>query len=161
MLVWEYKTPTLEELAKRQWWLAENVAYVLRYKEVVKRALVNAVERERSCVVRYRYVYEEVLKAPELGADAEEFERLLYPVLNSVKIDEIVVYRIFQDMRDDMDDVLVVLSGAELDRGQVEALRGVASLLRGRLYGIRRRGVYAVLQNLVCRWARCRHCWRR
>jgi hypothetical protein len=55
---------TLEEIVKKEMskcsWCREELELLLKYKDVVKRALLDAVRRTHSCVLHYGYIYDEI-----------------------------------------------------------------------------------------------------
>jgi len=104
--------------------------------------------------------------------DAWNLAASLYSILAlvNIRIDDVVVYKIYADEDDRTNDLFVVLfGGRQLTERQIEVLKEVASLFatksyhkfdskEGRLYGAPPRdrgGVYTVLHNLVCTWTSC------
>jgi hypothetical protein len=171
---WQQNPPirTLEELATSSATFRGEAEIVLKYKDVVKQTLRNAVRRTRSCVLRYEHIYEEIHNIIEDEDEAWEVENAAYAVLNDVKIDDIVVYKIYVNEDSSENDVLVVLFGEELTEREVEILKKVASLFDTKFYDVfdeedgqfydatplsahERNEVYTVLHNLVMKWTSC------
>jgi len=169
--------PTLEEVVEREKsrcsWCREELGLLLKYKDVVKQALLNAVKRARSCVLYYEYIYDEIHSLIDDEDVASMVENALYGVIYRVKIDNIVTYRIYVDEDDSDNDVIVVLVGDELTERQIEILEEIADLLATKRYDkfgeeerrfydatpispYERVEVYTVLHNLVCMWTNCR-----
>jgi len=165
---------SLEALAAGKALLREDAEIVLKYKDVVKQALINAVKRARSCVLRYEYVYDEIHNIIEDEDEAREVESAAWATLRDVKIDDIVVYKIYTDEDTSENDVVVVLFDEKLTHRQLKILEEVASLYAvgeyeydvydredGRFYDAvtsryKRDEVYTVLHNLVQMWTNCR-----
>jgi len=171
---WQQNPPirTLEELVTGKTLLREEAEIVLKYKDVVKQALRNAVKNARSCVLRYEYIYDEIHSLIEDEDEAWGVENAAYAVLNDVKIDDVVVYKIYVHEDSSENDVLVVLFGEELSSRQIKILEEVASLFDTKFYDVfdkedgqfydatpigayERNEVYTVLHNLVMKWTSC------
>ena len=169
--------PTLEELVEKEKarypWQSEELELLLRYKDVIKQALLNAVKRARSCVLYYEYIYDEIHSLIDDEDVAATVEDTLYGVIYGVRIGDVVTYKIYVDEDDSHNDIVVVLVGDELTERQVEMLKEIAELLAtkrydkfseedGRFYDgtpttpYERGEVYTVLHNLVCMWTNCR-----
>jgi hypothetical protein len=155
--------------------LREDAEVVLKYKDVIKQALVNAIKKVRSCVLRYEYVLDEIYALVHDDDKAWRIDVSLYSILilTNIKIGGIAVYKIYADKSDATNDVLVAVFGKELTTRQVEVLSEVASLFDAKLYDRfddkeqefrdasptsrrRRVEVYTVMHNLVNVWANCR-----
>lgn len=169
----QQKVPTIEELAN-SWLYKEEAEIVLKYKDVVKRALINAVKRVRSYVLRYEYVYDEIYDLIKDEDEAWTVENAVYGVIrrDGVKIDDITVYKIYVDENESIDDVIVVLPGGELPERKLRMLEQITDLFatarydrfdrdESRFYDAtpigkhERDEVYTVLHNLVCMWTDC------
>jgi hypothetical protein len=169
--------PTLEEVVEKEKarysWRGEELELLLKYKDVVKQALLNAIRKTRSCVLRYEYIYDEIYALIEDEDVAWNVENALYGVIYGVRIDDIVTYKIYVDEDDSHNDVIVVLVGDELSERQVEMLKRIADLFATERYDVfskeegqfydatpiapyERYEVYTVLHNLVCAWTNCR-----
>ena len=169
--------PTLEELVEKEKARyprqSEELELLLRYRDVIKQALLNAVKRARSCVLYYEYIYDEVRSLIGDEDVATMVENALYGVIYGVRIDDIVTYKIYVDEDDSHNDIVVVLVGDELTERQVEMLKEIAELLATKRYDqfseeerrfydatpispYERVEVYTVLHNLVCMWTNCR-----
>ena len=165
---------TLEELVTSRWY-GEDAKVVLKYKDVVKQALVNAVKKVRSCVLRYEYVYDEIYALIEDEDEAWRVENAFYGTLapGNVKIDNIAVYKVYVDEDTSENDIVVVLVGEYLTSWQIEVLKEIVELFATRKYdqfddkdgrfydatpigAYERYEVYTVMHNLVCMWTNCR-----
>ncbi len=172
--------PTLEEVVEKERarcpWCSEEFEFLLKYRDVVKRALLEAVKSARSCVLRYEYIYDAVYSLIEDEDEAWYVENALYSVItfDGVKIDDIVVYKIYLDNDTSENDVVVVLIDDELTDAQIKMLNEIAELFATSRYdrfveeeqkfydatpvgAYERTEVYTVLHNLVCRWTNCRN----
>jgi hypothetical protein len=169
--------PTLEEVVEKEKskypWYGEELELLLQYKDTIKQALLNAIRRARSCVLRYEYIYDEIYALIEDEDVAWSVENALYGVIGPVKIDDITVYKIYVDENESTNDVVVALIGDELTEQQLEMLKEIAELLatrrydrfgeeEGRFYDAtpigahERNEVYVTMHNLVCMWTNCR-----
>jgi hypothetical protein len=164
---------SVEELATSGW-LKEDAEVVLKYKDVVKQVLINAVKKVHSCVLRYEHILDEIYALVRDDDEAWLIDVSFYSILilTNIKIDSVVAYKIYADESDATNDVLVVLFGKELTKRQVDVLSEVASLFKTKLYDrynneegkfydaspISRRKrveVYTVMHNLVNAWTNC------
>ena len=171
---------TLEEVVKKEMskcsWCREELELLLKYKDVVKQAVLNAIRKTRSCVLRYEYIYDEIYSLIDDEDTAWSVENAFYTVLASdgLKIDDVVVYKIYVDEDESTNDIVVALIGELLTKQQVETLREIAELIATKKYdrfdeeeeefydatpisAYERVEVYTVLHNLVCMWTN----WRR
>ena len=165
----------IEELAASGW-LKEDVETVLRYKDVIKQALRSAVAKARSCVLRYERIADEIYVLMSNDDEAWRTDISFYSILilAHVKIDDVVVHKIYADGNEGADDVLAVLfGGKQLTKRQIELLKEVAQLLSAKFYDKfddkeekfydatpisrhKRNEVYTVVHNLVNTWTNCR-----
>ena len=164
---------SVEELVASGW-LKEDAEVVLKYKDVIKQVLVNAVKKARSCVLRYEYVLDEMYALVRNDDEAWRIDVSLYSILilTNIKIDGVAVYKIYADKSDATNDVLVAAFDKELTKRQVEVLREVALLFDMKLYDrfndeeqkfynaspisrYKRVEVYTVMHNLVNTWTNC------
>ncbi len=171
--------PTLEEVVEKEKskcsWCRKELELLLKYRDVVKQALINAVKNVRSCVLRYDYIYDEIYALIEDEDVAWMVENGFYMSLVNgvVKIDDITVYKIYVDEDESGNDVIVVLVGDELTTQQIEMLKEIAELFATKKYdrfddkeerfydatpisAYERTEVYTTLHNLVCMWTNCR-----
>jgi hypothetical protein len=169
--------PTLEEVVEKEKtkcsWCREELELLLKYKDVVKRALLNAIKKTRSCVLYYEYIYDEIYSLIDDEDVAWSVENSLYGVIYGVRVDDVVTYKIYVDEDESINDIVVVLVGDELTEQQVKMLKDIAELLAAKQYdrfseeerqfydatplGVYERiEVYTVLHNLVCTWTNCR-----
>jgi hypothetical protein len=169
--------PTLEEVVEKEKtrypWYGKELELLLQYKDTIKQALLNAIRRARSCVLRYEYIYDEIHSLIDDEDVASDVEDALYGVIYRVRIDDIVTYKIYVDEDDSNNDIIVVLVNDELTEQQVEMLKVIAELLATKRYDrfseeerrfydatpispYERVEVYTVLHNLVCAWTNCR-----
>jgi hypothetical protein len=74
---------SVEELAVRGWQDAEAV---LKYRDVVRQALVNAVKKTRSYVLRYEYVLDEIYALIRDEDEAWRVDVALYSILILVNL---------------------------------------------------------------------------
>jgi hypothetical protein len=163
---------SLEELVKSEWY-KEEAEVVLKYIDVVKQAIINAVKKARSCVLRYEYIHDEIYNLIEDEDEAWRVENAVYSVLSYVKIGDIAVYKIYVDPDESTFDMLAVVIGEELSQEQLRILEEVASLIDTKFYdkyderegafydatpinAWERTEVYTVLHNLVNIWTNCR-----
>ena len=169
----------LEEVAEKEMskcsWCREELELLLKYKDVVKQALLNAIRRTRSCVLYYGYIYDEIYSLIDDEDVAWSVENAFYTLLASdgIKIDGVVVYKIYVDEDESTNDVVVALIGELLTKQQVEMLTEIAELLAAKKYDVfdkeekqfydatpispyERTEVYTTLHNLVCMWTNCR-----
>jgi len=161
---------SLEELATSKW-DREEAEIVLKYKDVVKQALLNAMKRARSCVLRYEYIYKEIYALIEDEDETWRVENAIYAILDGLKIDDIVAYKIYVDEDESIYDVFVVVFN-ELSNERIKMLEEIATLFATRFYykfhnkekvfydatpiGAHERDeVYVTLHNLVCMWTYC------
>jgi hypothetical protein len=163
----------IEELVNNSLY-KENAEVVLEYKDVVKQALVNAVRKTRSYVLRYEYVYDEIYDLIEDEDEAWTVENAVYGILGgyAVKIDDVIVYKIYVDEDTSENDIIVVLPDVELSERQLKMLEEIAELFATKTYydfsndekrfydatpiaAYERDEVYIVLHNLVCMWIGC------
>jgi hypothetical protein len=164
---------TIEELANNALY-KEAAEVVLEYKDVVKQALVNVVRKTRSYVLRYEYVYDEIYDLIEDEDEAWTVENAVYGILGgyAVKIDDVIVYKIYVDEDTSENDIIVVLPDVELSERQLKMLEEIAELFATKTYydfssdeqrfydatpiaAYERNEVYIVLHNLVCMWIGC------
>jgi hypothetical protein len=161
-----------EELAaSKDEWLKWAAEVVLKHMDVVKRALVNAMNKARSCVLRYEYIHNEIYAAIKDQDEALRVDNATHMIPDRLRIDDIVAYKIYDDPDDYTNDVFVVLF-RELCKERVAMLEEIATLFavefyhkfnkkEGRFYDampIDSRGrdeVYTTLHNLVCMWTYC------
>jgi hypothetical protein len=169
---------TLEEVVEKKKtrcsWCREELELLLKYKDVVKQALLNAIKKARSYVLRYEYIYDEIYSLIDDEDVAWSVENAFYALCDGVKIDDVVVYKIYVDEDESINDVVVVLVGDELTAQQLKMLEEIAELFaakkydkfgdeEGRFYDATPIGaherveVYTVLHNLVCMWTNCRN----
>jgi len=171
--------PRLEEVAEKEGvgcsWCREEFELLLRHKDVVKQALLNAVKKARSCVLRYEYIYDEIYSLIDDEDVAWNVEDAFYLSLvgDGVKIDDVTVYKIYVDEDESTNDIVAVLVGEQLTAQQFEMLKEIAELFatrrydkfddkEGRFYdatpisAYERNEVYTVMHNLVCMWTNCR-----
>jgi hypothetical protein len=171
--------PTLEEVVEKEKtkcsWCREELELLLKYKNIVKQALLNAVRNIRSCVLYYEYVYDEIHSLIDDKDVAWSVENAFYLALvnDGVKIDNIVVYLVYVDEDESTNDVVVVLVDDELTERQIKTLEEIAELFarkrydkfdeeEGRFYDAtpvgahERTEVYVTMHNLVCMWTNCR-----
>ena len=170
--------PTLEEVVEKEGkgcsWCREDFEFLLRYKDVVKQALLNAVRKARSCVLRYEYIYDEIYSLIDDEDVAWHVENAFSMSLigNGVRIDDVVVYRVYVDEDTSENDIVVVLVSDRLMSRQVEILKEIAELFATKKYdrfddrekrfydatpisAYERNEVYTVMHNLVCMWTNC------
>jgi len=179
---WQKNPPsvfTLEEVVEKEKakcsWCREELELLLKYKDVVKQALLNAVKKVRSCVLRYEYIYDEIYALIEDEDETWHVENAFYEVLagGDVKIDDVVVYKVYVDEDTSENDIVVALVGEYMTSWQIEVLKEIAELFATRKYdrfddkdgrfcdatpisAYERVEVYTVLHNLVCMWTNCR-----
>jgi len=163
---------SVEELAaSKDEWLREAAEVVVRHRDTVKQALVNAMNKVRSCVLRYEYIHNEIYAAIKDQDEAWQVDSAVHSILDRLRIDDIVAYKIYDDPDDYTNDVFVVLF-RELCKERVAMLEEIATLFavefyhkfdkkEGRFYDampVDSRGrdeVYTTLHNLVCMWTYC------
>jgi hypothetical protein len=174
------RTPAaLEDVVKKEMskcsWCREELELLLKYKDVVKRAVLNAIMKTRSCVLRYEYIYDEIYSLIDEDV-AWSVENAFYTVLASdaLRIDDVVVYKIYVDEDESTNDIVIALIGELLTEKQIEMLREIAELLATKKYdrfgeeeeefydatplgAYERVEVYTTLHNLVCSWTNCRN----
>jgi hypothetical protein len=168
----------LEETVKKEMlkcsWCREELELLLKYKDVVKQAVLNAIRKTRSCVLRYEYIYDEIYSLIDDEDVARSVENAFYTVLTSggLRIDDVVVYKIYVDEDESTNDIVVALVGESLTEKQIEMLREIAELFATKKYdrfdeeeefydatpisAYERTEVYTTLHNLVCMWTNCR-----
>jgi len=154
--------------------LRDDAEDILKHKDAVKQVLRNVVKKMHSCVLREEDIIDEIYRLVRDEDDAWDITVSLHSILAhvDVRIDDIVIYKIYADEDDRTNDLYVVLfGGKQLTERQIEVLREVASLYAANLYdrfkegkfydtaAVKRRErteVYVVLHNLVNNWVDCR-----